>query len=146
MSARAMFPALRPLDTAIANHQATFPYLPLVGDTTVYEQTYEVWRARRTGLVAELATVMTEVGPDLGSRCSGTGLTNHTRHHGMCYRCQGDGWSARGRRHAARLITASAASTTKEHWPNTREDMAGRQDVDDVGDAGTTHQEPVRRK
>jgi hypothetical protein len=124
MPARAMFPALQRLDAAFASHRAAFPHPPLVGDSAKYQQAFETWIARRDDLVAELATVMAEVGPDLCTRCSGTGLTNYTRHNGMCYLCQGDGWSARGRRrYAAGLITGNADATTTSLRSTAQEDI-----------------------
>lgn len=92
MAARDEYPELKRLDAARADLSATMPSpsAPLAA--------WDAWFARRNTLRDELAAVMAEVGENLCTRCSGTGLTTFSRHNGMCYRCQGDGWSAKGRR------------------------------------------------
>lgn len=92
MAARDEYPELKRLDTARADLSGAMP------SSTAPKAAWHAWFTRRNALRDELARVMAEVGENLCARCSGTGLTTFSRHNGMCYRCQGDGWSAKGRR------------------------------------------------
>jgi hypothetical protein len=98
MAARDEYPELKRLDVAFAELRAEAPVPPALSDLSVYRVKYQAWKARFDALRSELDSVMAEIGANLYTRCSGTGLTTHSRHNGMCYLCQGDGWSARGRR------------------------------------------------
>lgn len=91
--ARSAYPELVAADAAIDEHAEHHPpYTASLDD-------YLAWQQRRDELVAARDAIYDRLRPLLCSRCHGHGITRYRhRHGGACYQCDGDGYSARGRR------------------------------------------------
>lgn len=91
--ARNLLPALAAADAALAAHGTLVPS----PSATLAE--YMTWSAERDRLAAAVDAAATAVRGLLCGRCGGTGRTQwRHRSGGTCYQCNGDGWTAKGRR------------------------------------------------
>lgn len=98
-AARYTYPDLCHLDALIADHAARTPgYYAAPGE-------YDAWETHRDTLVADRDALVATLDGILCRKCQGSGRTRwRHRLDGICFQCDGDGWTARGRR-AARKAT-----------------------------------------
>lgn len=94
--ARAVIPALVEADAAYQAWKAA-EGVPS-HDATLAE--YDQWTKKRDSLLANIADAEASAKGLICRRCHGTGRLVHYSHRsrGLCYQCNGDGWTTKGRR------------------------------------------------
>ena len=93
--ARRLVPALAAADDAFQQWRDSESFIRY--DATPAE--HAAWTRARDQLLAAIENAERDLHGMLCGKCHGTGRTQwRHRSGGVCYPCQGDGWSAKGRR------------------------------------------------
>lgn len=96
---RAMTVAARYQIRELAHVEALRMALPPVPAADCAYSVYQQWAAQRDAVAAMMTAEQSKAAALLCCRCNGTGTTQFKhRHHGVCYQCNGDGWSRKGRK------------------------------------------------
>ena len=94
-AARYTYPDLCHLDALIADHATRMPGYYATPDQ------YDAWTARRDALTTDRDTLAATLDGTLCRKCRGTGRVQwRHRFSGVCFQCDGDGWTTPGRRDA----------------------------------------------
>lgn len=102
--ARQLIPGLAEADQRITDIGTQCPSMPVgIGFSgpqyDAHMAEYRAWETRRDQAIAERDTLLAGAKGLICSKCQGTGMTQwRHRSGGTCYQCNGDGWTAKGRR------------------------------------------------
>lgn len=92
-AARYTYPDLCHLDALIVDHATHAPGYFATPDR------HDAWEARRDELTTARDAALAALAGVLCRKCEGSGRTQwRHRFGGVCFQCDGDGWTARGRR------------------------------------------------